>query len=176
MSIPDPYIGRTVKCTSCARQFVARTLSQIEEEQIRQQEADAQRRRIETLTAVNDFLAAAESQHYLDLDAESRDTMESVVEALLADGPASWRELESSIVKQAFGIRGRTEFLTVMHRKRVENLLEHSIAATTELQRTVVEAASLIATRFEGIRIGTSVSGAVAARALGQQLADDFRQ
>ena len=183
MEVPDLYFDRTVKCTSCGSHFTARTLAQIDGERAREEairvakearlEAErVERLRVEHLQSIINFISASESQHYVELDHDSRNTMEATISKLLERDLSTWDAQEASIFRLADQIPGRAAFFSIQHQARLEDLLALQISKLSQLQETVVQAASALASRLEGVRQGTTASGILAARALGQQIAD----
>ncbi len=170
--------GGVKLCPSCLKahnerqaQLEAKLREEAEEQRL-QEEAAAERRRIEIerLTEIRNFINSSAGTHYLDLPPESREKLETQFEQISAKDPLLRSELEASIIKLISCIEGRQEYLTVQHQQRLEALLTQSIAATVELQQIMTETVSTLA----GIRTSTNVSGALAARTLGTQLSEAF--
>ena len=175
MGVPNPYIGRQVKCGSCLCMFTAQPiLSSEEARQLRdeQRRQKAEEAKLLRLTEVRDFLAAYD-QHYLDMDSESRHALEDTVARLFETGPYSWSELEASIVKLASQIDGRTEFLNHLHQQRLECLLLEVLQATARLRDAIPPNVTGLNNNLNSIRAATTVSGLASAHALGEMLSDD---
>ena len=170
MNVPDLYFGRSVKCVSCGSQFTARTIAEIDSERAQTEAARVAQEsrleavrieslRVEHLQSIIDFISASDSQHYVELDRDSRDVMEITINNLLKRDLSTWDKQEAAIFRLADQILGRAAFFANQHQARLEELLALNIAKTSQLQDTVMQAASQLASRLEGGRQGTTASG-----------------
>tara|TARA_B110000908_G_C10127885_1_gene390757 strand:- start:318 stop:899 length:582 start_codon:yes stop_codon:yes gene_type:complete len=175
VDILDFDIGTECACGCCNATFVSQTRDQaLLTWQAKSTQESERLSKVDYVISLVNYLTESEGRHYVDLDPAWRNAIEEEINQLSELELSTWNTHNADLYKRVQEIPGRERFMELQHRSRVEALLLQANQTISNVAGSIGIEGSTTAAALSKISAGTSMSGLLAAKRLGEEMGEDL--